>query len=106
MIELLQHNMAPVMFGGLIIFLLIGRKPAAVPDKSGEIKALEKVSESIARERDTYREWKDDLNRQLLKKDTFLQSQVKTQTKIIYEKIPAAVRNYSNDELRRAIENY
>ena len=24
MIEFLQHNMAPVMFGGLIVFLLMG----------------------------------------------------------------------------------
>ena len=101
----LQH-IHLLLTAGLIIFLIIGRKPAAVPDRSGEIKALEKVSESIARERDTYRDWKDDLNRQLLKKDTLLQSQIKTQTKVIYEKIPAAVRNYSNDELRRAIENY
>lgn len=89
----------------VILCLMLFRKKETVIDRTGEIKALEKVSESIARERDIYREWKDELNAELEKKDSLLQTQVK-QTIIKYEKIPVTVRNYSNDELRRAVENY
>jgi hypothetical protein len=94
-----------ILLAAIIIILLLPKKGKQVLDRSGEIAAKDEVIQSIIRERDTYREWKDSEIARYRRIDSVLQNSVK-QTIIKYEKIPTTVRNYSNDELRRAIENY
>lgn len=100
------EHIKTILLAAVVVYLFFVRKESKPVDHTGEIKALEKVSESIARERDIYRQWKDDVNAQLIKRDSVLQTKLKTNNIKIYETIPAAVRNYNSDELRRAIENY
>jgi len=76
-----------------------------VQDRTGEIKALEKVIEAKESERDIYRAWKDEAVSLLQKRDSVLKTEYKT-TVVKYEKIPANIRNLNNEELRRAVENY
>ena len=81
------------------------RSSKPVQDRSGEIKALEKVIEAKESERDIYRAWKDETVALLQKRDSALKTEYKT-TVVKYEKIPANIRNLSNEELRRAVESY
>lgn len=69
------------------------------------IKAKDETIKAITSERDKERELKDYVISELHKKDSLLQTRYKTNT-IIYEKIPVTVANYSDDELKRAVENY
>lgn len=82
------------------------RRQPKPPDNRGEIEALDRVIEAKAETLAIYREQQDKIIQALLTRDTVIAGQVKTQTKIIYEKIPAAVSNLSHDDLRRAVENY
>jgi cell division FtsZ-interacting protein ZapD len=94
-----------VLAAVIIIILLLPKKGKQVLDRSGEIAAKDEVIKSIERERDTYREWKDSEIARYRRIDSALQNSVK-QTIIKYEKIPATISRYNNDELRRAVENY
>ncbi len=98
-----------IVLGLLIVILLAGiffRKP--MPDNSlvkELVKAKDSEIQSITRERDIYRQWKDEARNELLKKDSLLNTKFKT-TVINYEKIPSNVRNLTNEELRRAVYSY
>lgn len=81
------------------------RSSKPVQDRTGEIKALEKVIEAKESERDIYRAWKDEAIALLQKRDSVLKTEYKT-TVIKYEKISGNIRNLSNEELRRAVINY
>lgn len=82
------------------------RRQPKPPDNRGEIEALQKVIEAKAETLAVYREQQDKIIDALMKRDSVIAGQVKTQTKIIYEKIPTTVRNLSHDELRRAVTDY
>lgn len=69
------------------------------------IKAKDETIQAVIRERDIFRQWKDDAINELHKKDSVLQLKIKTNT-VKYEKIPVTVGNLSDDELRRAVEEY
>lgn len=94
-----------IVIAGLLIYLFIPKGGKQVQDRTGEIKALEKVIEAKESERDIYRAWKDETVALLQKRDSALKTEYKT-TVVKYEKIPANIRNLSNEELRRAVENY
>ncbi len=82
------------------------RRQPPPPDNLGEIEALQKVIEAKSETLAISREQQDKIIDALLKKDSIIAGQVKTQTKIIYEKIPTVIRNLSHDELRRAVADY
>lgn len=69
------------------------------------LKAKDETIQAVIRERDTYRQWKDDAINELKEKDSLLQVKIKTNT-VRYEKIPVTVGNLSDEELRSAVENY
>lgn len=69
------------------------------------IKAKDETIQAVIRERDTYRQWKDDIINELQKMDSILQTRIKTNT-VRYEKIPVTVSNLSDEELRSAVENF
>jgi len=69
------------------------------------INAKQEIINGLIRERDTYRQWKDETVSTLKRKDSVFVIQYKTNT-IKYEKIPVAVGNYSYDELRLAVEEF
>lgn len=69
------------------------------------MKAKDETIQAVIRERDTYRQWKDDAINELQQKDSLLQLKIKTNT-VKYEKVAGTVANYSDDELRRAVEDY
>lgn len=63
------------------------------------------INEGLKRERDAERRHSDEKIKLLMDKDSVYVVQYKTNT-IKYEKIPVTVSNYSDDELRRAAENF
>lgn len=92
-------------FAVIIIALTFLTKAKPDIDYREIIKAKDETIQAVIRERDTYRQWKDDVIEELNKKDSALQAKVKTNI-IRYEKIPVTVSNLSDDELRSAVENY
>jgi len=92
-------------FAAIIIAITFLSKPKQGIDYKELIKAKDETIQAVIRERDTYRQWKDDAINELKAKDSVLQLKVKTNT-IRYEKIPVTVSNLSDDELRSAVENY
>lgn len=83
---------------------LFSKKPKEI-DYKALIEAKDQVIQSVIRERDTYRQWKEDINKKLEEKDSLLQ--IKEKTVITrYEKIPVIVSNYSDAELRSAVESF
>lgn len=101
----IEHIKEIIFFGLLIFVIFFNNHSSKAVDYSAEIKAKDETIEAMAKQRDIYREWKDEAVKALLQKDSVLKSSIKINT-IKYEKIPATVRSYDNDELRRAIENY
>lgn len=94
---------AAVILATFLVSLFSKKKD--IPDRSGEIKALEQLIQSEKEKTTIYRNWKDDLNAQLEEKDSLLQ--IKEKTVITrYEKIPVIVSNYSDAELRSAVESF
>lgn len=94
-----------LLFGAVIIFFtFIGKRKDGI-DYKELIKAKDETIQAVIRERDTYRQWKDDAIQELQTKDSLLQLKVKTNT-VRYEKIPVMVGNLSDDELRSAVESY
>lgn len=89
----------------LVISLLTSYRDKGDDSYKELIRAKDETIQAVARERDTYRQWKDDAIQELQTKDSLLQIKVKTNT-VRYEKIPVTVGNYSDDELRRAVEEY
>lgn len=89
----------------VIIFITFFNKSKDGIDYKELIKAKDETIQAVARERDAYREMKDEAIKALQEKDSLLQLRVKTNT-IRYEKIPVMVGNLSDDELRSAIENF
>jgi cell division FtsZ-interacting protein ZapD len=94
-----------LLIAAVLVYLFLPKKGKQIVDRIGEIAAKDEVIKSLERERDTYRAWKDEAVAILQKKDSELQKEVKT-TIIKYEKIPAVIRNYNNEELRRAVTDY
>jgi len=99
------------IIGGILFFavviitvtLLSRVKPGI--DYKELIKAKDETIQAVIREKDAYRKWKDEAIQDLNEKDSLLQLKVKTNT-IRYEKIPVTISNLSDDELRRAVEEY
>ena len=89
----------------LIISLLTSYRNKGDDSYKELIKAKDETIQAVIRERDAYRQWKDEKIEELQKMDSMLQTKVKTNT-VRYEKIPVTVSNLSDDELRRAVENY
>lgn len=101
----MKQNIILVGLIAIVVILLFGmfRKK---PDSDLElIKAKDETIKAVTSERDVYRKWKDDEVREGQKKDSLLQLRYKTNA-IRYEKIPVIVGNYSDDELKRAIEDF
>lgn len=98
-----------ILIGILAVLLLAGiffrSKPPVQSGIKEFIEAKDETIKSIGRERDTYREWKDALNTEILIKDSLLKVNYKT-TVIRYEKIPAAVNAMPADAIISAINNY
>lgn len=91
-----------VVIAGILIYGLFNKKQ----DSSLElIKSKDETIKAVTSERDVYRKWKDDEVKEGQKKDSLLQLRYKTNT-IRYEKIPVIVGNFSDDELRRAVEEF
>ena len=89
----------------LLILQFTCKSKPLPPDNSALIKAKDEVIQSVIRERETFRQWKDETVMELQRKDSLLQ--IKQATNIIkYEKIPVIINGYDNDELRRAIEGF
>ena len=86
---------------GVILFFTFGNKS----NYKGELKAKDELIKSITNERDAERKLNDLIVDQLHEKDSMLQIKYKSNT-IIYEKIPVIVEHYSNDELKRAVEEF
>lgn len=104
--EIIQLSLqAAIVILGIIYLVTIFSKKPTLHDNSGEIKAKDETIQAVIRERDTYREWKDEAISELRRKDSALQVRYKTNT-VIYEKIPVTVANYSDNELRRAVEDF
>lgn len=90
----------------LISFLLVILKRKTQPDNYKElINAKDSVISSVIRERETFRQWKDQAIAELQKKDSALKIEYKT-TVVKYEKVPVTINNLNNEELRRAVSNY
>lgn len=89
----------------LIISLLTAYKNKSDSSYKELIKAKDEVIQATIREMNTYRQWKDEAINELNKKDSMLQLKYKTNT-VRYEKIPVIISNYSDDELKRAVEDY
>lgn len=89
----------------LVISLLTSYRDKGDDHYKELVKAKDETIQAVIRERDTYRQWKDDAIDELHKKDSVLQLKIKTNT-VRYEKIPVTVGNLSDDELRSAVENY
>ena len=94
-----------LVFAAIIIAITFLSRPKTGIDYKELLKAKDEVIQSVIRERDVYRQWKDDAINELQKKDSVLQLKIKTNT-VRYEKIPVTVSNYSDDELKRAVEDY
>lgn len=94
-----------LVIGVVILVTAIFRRPVAVPDIKGEMKAKDEVIEAIIRERDTYRAWKDEAIAQRNTADSLLQIKYKSNTKV-YERIPIIVNAMPTDELVSAAENF
>lgn len=93
-----------VLAGIIIMFTFLYRKTDSF-DYKEIIKAKDETIQAVIREREVYRQWKDEAINELNKKDSLLQIKVKTNT-VRYEKIPVTVGNLSDEELRSAVENY
>ena len=111
MIAMNPTNKKMWIIAGILVFALIivaltflSRSKQGI-DYKELLKAKDETIQAVIRERDTYRQWKDDAINELHKKDSVLQLKVKTNT-VRYEKIPVTVSNYSDDELRSAVESY
>lgn len=94
--KLTLEHLKVLLLAALIIKVFFLQGSDSKPDHSGEIKALEKVSESIARERDTYRSWKDEEIRRGIERDSLLIISF-TQHQKVYEPIQ---RNLANVPVR------
>jgi len=94
-----------LVFAAIIIAFTFLSRPKTGIDYKELIKAKDETIQAVIRERDVYRQWKEDAIQELHEKDSVLQIKVKTNT-IRYEKIPVTVSNLSDDELRRAVEGY
>jgi len=95
-----------LVFAAVIIaFTFLSRPSSSGIDYKELIKAKDETIQAVIRERDVYRQWKDDAINELNKKDSVLQLKIKTNT-VRYEKIPVTVSNLSDEELRRAVEEY
>lgn len=92
-----------VVIAGVLIYGLFNNKSDS--RYLDTIKAQDETIKAVQAERDTYRQWKDDEVREGQKKDSLLRLKYKSNT-IVYEKIPVIVGNYSDDELRRAVEDF
>lgn len=95
-----------LLFAGAVIVLItfFNRSKGGI-DYKELIKAKDETIQAVARERDAYREMKDDAIKELQTKDSLLQLRVKTNT-IRYEKIPVIVAGISDTALRSAIEDF
>lgn len=104
--QIIKYSILGVfVLGGLfILFTFINKKKSGV-DYKELIKAKDETIQAVIRERDTFRQWKDDAINELKEKDSLLQLKIKTNT-VRYEKIPVTVSNLSDEELRRAVEEY
>jgi hypothetical protein len=83
---------------------LVTNKPK--PDLSlikQNVALTDSLIKSKQNELDVYRKWNDQLNEELRRKDSLLLNNFQKNNKIIYEKIPAAVNAYTDDELTIAI---
>lgn len=89
----------------LIISLATAYKNRVDDSYKEQLKAKDETIQAVRQERDTYRKWKDEAIVLLREKDSMLQTRYKTNT-IRYEKIPVTISNYSDDELRSAVENF
>jgi hypothetical protein len=90
-----------LLVSGVIIFFTFFKGK----DHSGELKAKDDLIKSITSERDAERKLNDFVVSQLKEKDSLLK--LKYQTNVIrYEKVPVIVEHYSNDELKRAVEEF
>ena len=89
----------------IINLVTIFRQKKPVDNSRELIKAYDVAIKATEHDRETMREFKDFAIVQIHKADSI--RVIQYQTKVIqYEKITPTVRNYNNDELRRAIENY
>lgn len=104
--EIIKYSLIGLFaIGGLLILLTFFKRNNNGIDYKELLKAKDETIQAVTRERDVYRQWKDDAINELQKKDSVLQLKIKTNT-MRYEKIPVTVSNYSDDELRSAVENY
>jgi hypothetical protein len=108
--KFIKENIVSILLVALAVLVTLqlqslfgGSKQA--PDISGEIKAKDAIIEMIKTEREQDRREYDSTISLLMQKDQQKVIEYKT-TKVIYEKIPVRVGNYSNDELRSAAESF
>lgn len=105
--EIIQLSLLGIIAIGIIVMTvsLFKGKPV-VPNNEGEIKLLDELVKSIENERVSNRLFYDHLIQENNTKDSLLQVKYKERNKIIYEKIPATVVAYNNDELASAAESF
>lgn len=88
----LDHLKIGLIVTAILLYFFVPKGSNPIVDHSAEIKAKDQVIESIARERDTYRAWKDEKNAELLKKDSLLDLNFKL-NQSTYTKIDATLKN-------------
>lgn len=93
-----------VVATAIIIFTFF-RRNKSESNYEDLIKAKDETIQAVIRERDVYRQWKDDAINELHKADSMLQIKYKTNV-VKYEKIPVTISNLSDEELRSAVENF
>lgn len=108
--KLTSDHLNSLLLAALVIILLIGGRNKQVQDRTGEIKALDKLVDEKQAHLETYRAWKDEEIKRGLERDSLLSLSYSKHQQIyptIYETLkkigPSVDRIADNDaELRAA----
>jgi len=97
-----------LVVAGIIVGFFVSTIFKKKPQKSNYDLLIEAKQETInllKSQLETERNYKDEIVKLMEKQDSVFVVQYKTNT-IKYEKIPVTVANFSDDELRSAVENF